>query len=244
VEKGPPIKIKTWIDQWSFAASIPVQIDRSVIRNGYVHVRARVECGQIGIGLYNRRRNRLFEEQMLNSSTETKDVYIPLERIDVADDLIIRNTASGVASEVIIDSARLLLRANRVPAELRPEHVILTNHNAIIDRKSASEVHVTTSPEQWAYAAQLPLGNMKWGGGTILRIRARVTDGQVGFGVLSANERAFVVEQIVNPSMEFVDVDLPISDSSRVGSFVLRNSAPGQIPSKVTLQSMELWRVQ
>src|SRR5205085_11453618 len=101
-----------------------------------------------------------------------------------------------------------------------------------------------TPPDQWAYAARLPLTQSGWNRGVILRIQVLVTEGQVGFGVLRSNGKAFIVEEIVNPTSDFIDVDLLLSESTRVSDLIVRNTAPGNVCSKVTVRNVDLWEVQ
>src|SRR5262249_28290201 len=107
---GPaPVRIQTAPQQWAYAASIPILLDRTPHSKRLVHIRGRVWKGQIGIGILNRKSNTLQVEKVLNPMSEAGDYYILIPMPEAADDLIFRNTAfSGVPSEMTVEATEIL----------------------------------------------------------------------------------------------------------------------------------------
>lgn len=111
--------------------------------------------------------------------------------------------------------------------------VLLSSEKVEIHRGNA--ITITTPPEQWAYAAQLPrnsyLGSFDGG---MVYVRLHVTEGEIGIGVVTADAQAFVVERRVGVSTFPQLVTLPITQSG-AGDMVIRNTAADGKRSKVTL---------
>ena len=61
-----PVRIQTAPQQWTYAASIPILLDRTPQAKRLVHLRGRVLQGQIGIGILNRKTNTFQVEKFLN----------------------------------------------------------------------------------------------------------------------------------------------------------------------------------
>jgi hypothetical protein len=102
---------------------------------------------------------------------------------------------------------------------------------------------VTTAPEQWAYAAAIPVHSPAERKGVVLKIRARVGRGEIGFGLLSADEKSFVVEQRYGPSENPIDLFLPLPSASGVSKLVIRNTAANRAASTAIVESVETWKL-
>src|SRR5580700_9520255 len=58
-----PVIVTTAPQQWTYAASIPIVLDRTPGSKRLIHVRGRVSVGQIGLGILSRKSNALQIEQ-------------------------------------------------------------------------------------------------------------------------------------------------------------------------------------
>lgn len=241
IEKGRPTKVTTSSEQWSFAASMPIVMDRTMVSRRYIQVRAQVLSGQIGIGILQRDSNSFLTERVVDPTPQMQDIFVRLDSPVHADDLVIRNTAAE-RSQILIDSVSVLAKAKLLPGSLSPGTMRLSYNKAAIER--GSPVVITTAPEQWAYAAALPLNvKAEWGPGVVLRIRAQVLSGRVGFGALTPDGKSFAVEQMIDPSAQVVEVDLPLRGPLPVAELIVRNVAPGNVRSRVAVQSLEFWKL-
>lgn len=100
---------------------------------------------------------------------------------------------------------------------------------------------VTTSPQQWAYAAaflfEFPTAV---NGRVYARLRARVVNGQVGIGVLDGGRNAFQTEKSISPSPEMKEIYVGVPDPAHADMLVIRNIAPAGVRSQILIQELEL----
>jgi hypothetical protein len=102
-------------------------------------------------------------------------------------------------------------------------------------------LRITTRPEQWAYSARFPLRPAAGQAGALwIRLRARVLQGQVGFGVLDRVSQDFQVEKLVDPTTGMQDVLLPVPDPANAAMLVVRNTAAGGTQSTVVIEEASL----
>jgi hypothetical protein len=236
-----PVIVTTAPQQWTYAASIPIVLDRTPGSKRLIHVRGRVSVGQIGLGILSRKSNALQIEQFADPTPDVTDFYIVIPAADQADDLIVRNvSATGTVSEITIINTEILAPARRVESCVRLEEASLANAKASI--KLAGVLSVTTAPEQWAYAAAIPVHSPAEAKGIVLKIRARVVHGEIGFGLLSADEKSFVVEQRHEKSDSPIDVILPLPSAGGVSKVVIRNTA-NRAASTAIVEMMETWKL-
>jgi len=102
---------------------------------------------------------------------------------------------------------------------------------------------VTTAAEQWAYAAAIPLqpsGNVQ---GVVLKLRTRVTRGEIGVGILASDQTHFINERRYGPTVEPIDIVLPLPSSAEGCCLIIRNTAPNATMSQVVLESLETWKL-
>ena len=87
-------------------------------------------------------------------------------------------------------------------------------------------VRIVTPPLAWAYAANMPLPARPRGDGGppsgAVRIRAEVTNGTVGIGVLTSDGKRFVDRRLVTPSGKVVEVFLHLPQLSLAGELVVQ----------------------
>ena len=107
---GRPLGIITGPQRWSYAAQIPIRMPAGLAGKRFVLVRARVTEGQVGVGVLDERSNSFLLERELKPSAGMADVYLPLEKPERADLLMIRNVAEGgKPSSVMIEDAALVV---------------------------------------------------------------------------------------------------------------------------------------
>lgn len=241
IERGPPVVVSTAPEQWAYAASIPLQLDHTGKAMRFIHVRCRVLAGQIGIGVLNAQANDFQVEKFVDPSPGTRDIYLPVSEPSHADALIFRNTAFGAtASKILLEDTEALASGTRLQSSVGLNQIRLASSKAAIEH--GSSIEVTTAPEQWAYAAEVPLDSSASKPGAVLRLRGRVLEGEIGFGILTADKKSFSIEQSYPSSVgRGVDVVLPIAPSS--AALIVRNTATGGRKSKVLLDSLELWKL-
>jgi hypothetical protein len=171
------------------------------------------------------------------------DIYIPIPAPDQADDLIIRNTSAlGAPSEILLGDSEILAPARLIEPYAKLAEIASANPQASIERTPV--LSITTAPELWSYAAELPLHVPAGASGIVLKIRARVLAGEIGFGLLAADEKSFVVEQRYAKSGDSIDVVLPAPPGRRTGKLIIRNTAPGGARSGVIVEKIETWKLE
>jgi 2-polyprenyl-3-methyl-5-hydroxy-6-metoxy-1,4-benzoquinol methylase len=153
--------------------------------------------------------------------------------------------ASGVPSEMTGDVTEILASAHRIEPWVHLTDIELANDQASI--QPGTLITVTTAPQQWAYAAAIPLHPSGDSWGVVLKIRAQVTSGEIGFGILASDQKRFTTEQRSGQSAELADILLPLPPLAEGCSLILRNTAPNATVSQVILESIETlkldWRL-
>jgi hypothetical protein len=238
-----PVDVTTAPQQWAYAASIPIVLDRKPGSKRLIHLSARVLKGEVGLGILNRKSNIFEVEKNVYPAPKLVDIYIPIPAPDQADDLIIRNTsAAGAPSEISLGEAEILAPARLIEPYAKLAEIASANPQASIER--APVLSITTAPELWSYAAALPLHIPAGASGIVLKIRARVLAGEIGFGLLSADEKSLLVEQRYAKSGDSIDVVLPAPPGGRTGKLIIRNTAPGGARSSVIVEKIETWKLE
>lgn len=102
-------------------------------------------------------------------------------------------------------------------------------------------VKVVTADAQWSYAASIflntPAGLAR---PCYVYLRARVTRGQVGVGILDGQTEALQLETAVNPSAGMADIYVPILFPDRADAVLIRNTAPGGVRSEILIDDAAL----
>jgi hypothetical protein len=117
-----PVIVTTAPEQWAYAASIPIVLDRSPGAKRVIHFRGHVVTGQIGIGILDQKANSFQQEEFLSPTAADKDYYLPIPAPEKADKLIIRNTApTGTVSVMSLTNTEVLAPAHRVDTSREPK---------------------------------------------------------------------------------------------------------------------------
>uniref|UniRef100_Q02BA3 Uncharacterized protein n=1 Tax=Solibacter usitatus (strain Ellin6076) TaxID=234267 RepID=Q02BA3_SOLUE len=97
---------------------------------------------------------------------------------------------------------------------------------------------VITSPQQWAYAAAIPLPAIQSGRRRTIRIRGHVVRGKVGFGLLNRSGQ-YSMEQFVDGPAQTTEISLPAESTDDVATLMIRNGGSDG-PSEVVLDSIDI----
>ena len=99
-------------------------------------------------------------------------------------------------------------------------------HAGTITATPDGGVRIVTPPVVWGYAATMPLPARQPVDGSLpsaaVRIRAEVTDGTAGIGVLTWDGKAFVDRRVVTPSEKVVEIFLRMPQQSDAGGLVVQ----------------------
>jgi hypothetical protein len=116
---------------------------------------------------------------------------------------------------------------------------VFTEHKAQL--LSGSPVGVITGPQRWSYGAQIPI-RMPSGlpPKRFVMVRARVTEGQIGFGLLDERSNSFQLERSVSKSGGMADIYLHVANPDRADQLMIRNVAEGGVRSSVLIEDVTL----
>jgi hypothetical protein len=242
IQGKSPVVVTTSPARFSYAASIPIILDPAIGAKAWAHVRGRVVLGQIGIGILDRTKNTLQNEEVLSPSPSIRDFYINLGSNGQADALLIRNASREGASSMALEETEIVTRAHRIGSVTSLDEVELEYNNASIVRKP--DLMITTAPEKWAYAASIPVHASVQARGIVLRVRAHILNGEVGFSLLSADRKSLQFEQSYSSSHEPIDVFLPVLPSDGHSRLLIRDTAPNGTRSCVVLDGIETWQLE
>jgi hypothetical protein len=237
-----PIVVTTSSARFSYSASIPIILDRTIGDKTWVHVRGRVVRGQIGISILDRTKNTLQNEEVLSPSPSIKDFYINLGSDGQADALLIRNASRKGASAMALEETEILTRAHRVSSVMSLDDVEVEYNKASIVHNP--ELMITTAPEKWTYAASIPVRAPVQARGIVLKVRAHILNGEVGFALLSSDRKSLQFEQRYSSSQESINVFLPVPPSGGLSRLLIRDTAPNGTRSRVVLDGMETWQLE
>ena len=245
LEHAAPVQVVTGGQQWSYAASIPLDSSAGLSRPCYLYLRARVVKGAIGLGVLDRETHAPQLEKAVGPSAEMADIYVPVLFPDRAGGLLIRNIAeNGVRSAITIEDTALLAFLKPLPRELLktiPLDRVRLEDRTVRREQNSEGLIVTTPPGQGAYAARVPLGlDAVAREKTRLHVWLRVLEGTISAGVLTPDGKSFLLERPVWPGPRPVELILPLPSPPVAGDLIIRNGAQGNIVSKAILERIEL----
>jgi hypothetical protein len=108
--------------------------------------------------------------------------------------------------------------------------------------QSGGGLHITTPALQWAYAAYAPLPFSSMDRDTVwIRISAKVLSGEVGFGILSASEKAFYTRTTVGQSSGYSIQMLEVDHPEDAGKLIIENDTPGGKRADVLISEIGLY---
>lgn len=135
--------------------------------------------------------------------------------------------------------------ASREELELIPNALKVSDFLPVrtpgVSVKTGPPVRITTSADQWAYAAyeMLPFSGQDRGKAQ-LRLVVKVLSGNVGLGILSTSEKGFYKRVTLSPSDAFQDVTLDIEHPEDCRKLVVENDTPGGKTAEVVVSRIDL----
>ena len=227
----------------SYSAWIPIILDHTLGDNAWLHVRGRVVGGHIGIGVLDKIRNTIQNEEVLSPSSTIGDFFIKLPPDGKADALLIRNASErGTSSQMALEETEILARAHQVKPLASLEEAQLAYSQASIIRKP--ELTINSAPQRWVFAAMIPVHasvNAHW---IVVKIRAHIVSGEVGFSFLRTDGKDVQDEQSYSKSQNPVEVFLPLPRSGGLSKLIIRSTAPDGTVSRAVLDGIETWQLE
>lgn len=245
VDHGRPVKVVTGTQQWSYAATIPAETMHGLARPCFLFLRARVLSGEIGLAVLDRESQAPMLEKAVLPSQSMSDIYVPVLFPDRFGGLLIRNNAAGgVRSEILIEDSKLLAFLKPTPDEpvkAYPLERVHLENPAIPHELGPDGLVLTTEPSLGAYAARIKLGiAADTTPGVRLHVWMRVLEGAINVGILTPDNKAFLLERLLWPDAHHAELIIPLPASAAVGDLIIRNGAQGNITSKCILEKVEI----
>jgi organic radical activating enzyme len=111
--------------------------------------------------------------------------------------------------------------------------------------RSGSPMTILTPPAQWSWAAAIPLiFPQEIPGEFWLRIRATVSQGEAGFGILNKEGTSFQDRCFLPAGPERRTVFLQVSNPPNASSLIIENSAAGGTPAGILLDTVTVFVAQ
>jgi hypothetical protein len=112
IEAGAKPRVTIVPGMGAFGAVDPIHDGSSVGVNSWIQISARVPRGRVGFGLLSRAAKDFVYEPAILAETGGRpiDVFLAAPSLQNADELIIRNQESGIASQVIVDRITVWVR--------------------------------------------------------------------------------------------------------------------------------------
>jgi hypothetical protein len=125
IESGPKPLVTIVPGMGAFGAVEPIHDGSSVGVDVWIQISARVPRGRVAFGLLNQAAKDFVYEPAILAATGSRaiDVFLSVPSLEDADELIIRNQESGIASQVVVD--RIIVWVRREDWE---------HHRAALDR--------------------------------------------------------------------------------------------------------------
>ena len=244
---GDPVEVETAEAPSSHAGVIPFYIPQALPGPHYAMLRGRVVSGQISVGVLETVNGKHTDpqlEKLLTPELGDVSIYIPLTSPNFDAVVIANGAASPGRSKILIEDAALVapagLHASQLVKTVDLAQVKASDAKASVERSPAG-VLVTTKLEQTTYAGHVALGlDAGAGPGLTVHIRARVLEGNVGFGILSRDERAFLQERTLWPSGKTAEIVVPLPSPPVTGDLIIRNWAAGGVRSRAIVERIEI----
>ena len=116
------------------------------------------------------------------------------------------------------------------------DRVVLHDGAALL---RAEPLTIRTPEQQWAYAASFPVAGESASGWTV-RVELHAEEGEIGVGLLAEGGRSFVAEESAAPGDGRFSIELRAAPLERIERVIIRNVAPGQQASSVTIHGLSI----
>ena len=251
-------------DPWAYIGRMPLDAG-CIPGGGWVAADIRVTQGAVGVGVLNRKGDDFLVQRAANNQDGIQTIFLRLDSFAAAGDLILRNWDGVSPSEGLIQAVRIAAEDGQSHAECNRDPArtaALAQSNAAPDLSGTTtnlpleslqpqnggnvsthegSIVLTTSAQQWAYAASAPLALPERAiGPGVVRARLQVEQGKLGIGVLARdNASPMLAEQAADVTDAPIDVDIELADVADAGSLVLRSWSPNGISVRARIFSIE-----
>jgi hypothetical protein len=140
----------------------------------------------------------------------------------------------------------LMPREELIPGAFALRDVARHNQSLI---SGSGPIDIMTPPDQWAYAVTFPYRRTAsagtYGEVLLVRVETEVHAGRIGVGCVSSDLQTYLDTEVdCTPENGSVVLKLPLRhlDSTDGGWLVMRNTAEGNRPSRVTVRSIRTFR--
>ena len=232
------VTIITPLQQWAYAAAIPLQLPANVTA-GRIVIDLRVEEGAVGVTLVDGRKEKFVTEITRDTQSPAEPIVFRVGDLSKATRLIVRNTAAGgKRSRALVrsvDVQQRLALADFIDDYLVNQDVCTLNDMVPpIDSASARTrenegtrgLQLVGKPIPWASLAMARISDSgpKLIGPAVFRARIRVLEGQVVIGLLNRAGTDFISQTFWGKTAEQLDVVLHCNAIEDVSAVVVRAS--------------------
>lgn len=265
------IAFRSLPDPWAYIGRMPLTAG-CLEGGGWVAADIRVTRGIVGIGALNRSGDEFLVQRSAEAGDAVQTVVLPLDSFAAAGDLVLLNWNERSISEGILQRVRIASESGTTPAGCEPNRAAAENaaqarshpaadlsepatnlpldslrpqHGGDLSADDGSVV-LTTSPQQWAYAASAPIAlPPETVGSGVVRLRLQVEKGKLGVGVFARDHSSdMLTEQAVDPSDAPTDVDINIADLANAGSIVFRSWSPNGVSVRARILAISILQQQ
>ena len=107
---------------------------------------------------------------------------------------------------------------------------------------AADGLRVTTGPDCWSYAAEIPVSAAAPSRKRFrLRVKASVQRGEIGVGLVSKDGKRFLVELRFDPRTDREQVSAEVDDLENIGAVIVRNACRDSQPSTAFIEEISLY---
>ncbi len=253
-------------DPWAYIARMPLLAGHAA-GGGWVAADLRVTHGAVGVGVLNRKGDDFLIRGATVVSDDTQTIFLRLDSFAAASDLVLQNWDEKSASEGILLAVRIAGEDGEIPemhssdpaekalldrdrsqsqqdfyekAASLPLNSLRPQNGGSLSVQEGSAV-LTTSTQQWAYAASAPLAlSDRAAGPGVVRARLQVEQGSLGVGVLARDDQSqMLAELAANVTDAPIDLDLDLADIANAGSIVLRSWSRNGVKVRARIFSIE-----
>jgi hypothetical protein len=225
-------------DPWAYVGRMPL-LAGCLGGGGWIAADINVTQGTASVGvLYREGDDFLNSGTAVVASDKTQTVFLRVDSFAAAGDLVVRNWDERSSSEGILKAVRIAVDDGKMPMACDPDSarmramaqaralsfdtITLGSHGASL-LPGASGIAFHSAPDPWSYIGRMPLlaGCIKSGGWVAADIR--VTNGEVGLGVLNRKGDDFLVQRAGEITDGVQTIFLRLDSFAAAGDLILRN---------------------
>jgi hypothetical protein len=244
-------------------------LDAECVRGGgWVAADIRVTHGTIGVGVLNQKGDDFLAQSSAAIGNTTQTISLRLDSFAATGDLVLRNWDEQSSSDGVLLAVRIASESGQTPsicdsdrastvalaqthshsaldlsgpATNLPLEALQPQHGGDLSSHDGSSVILTTSSQQWAYAASAPIAlPPRTIGLGVVRVRLQVEEGKLGIGVLAREGSSdMLAEQAADATDAPVDIDINLADVANAGYIVFRSWSPNGVKVRARIFSID-----